>query len=79
MRQTSFLWPDHVIGKRESRRIREEHNELANHAEALAKALEAHLTAIGNYPHTPGLTYTDEMIVAKCDGHNALAAYREKP
>lgn len=25
-----FHWPDHVIGKRESRRIREEHNATVN-------------------------------------------------
>lgn len=35
--QTSWLWPDHVIGKRESRRLREQHNALANsHAELFA-------------------------------------------
>ena len=33
---TAFHWPDHVIGKRESRRIREDHNALYNsHAEIL--------------------------------------------
>lgn len=32
----SWLWPDHVIGKRESRRLRAQHNALVNaHAEAL--------------------------------------------
>ena len=31
-----WLWPDHVIGKRESRKLREEHNALINsHAELL--------------------------------------------
>lgn len=31
-----FWWPDHVIGKRESRAIREQHNALFNsHAELL--------------------------------------------
>jgi hypothetical protein len=40
MKTTSWLWPDHPIGKRESRRLREEHNKLVNsHAELLA-ALE---------------------------------------
>ncbi len=38
-----FHWPDHVIGKRESRRIREEHNatvnRLAERCDRLAKAL----------------------------------------
>ena len=37
MKQTTWHWPDHVIGKRESRRLREEHNELADsHAELVA-------------------------------------------
>ena len=38
MRHKPFLWPDRIIGKRESRRIREEHNAAIN---ALADALEA--------------------------------------
>lgn len=33
---SSWLWPDRVIGKRESRRLREEHNRVVNnHAELL--------------------------------------------
>ena len=37
MKQITWHWPDHVIGKRESRRLREEHNELANsHADLVA-------------------------------------------
>ena len=37
----AILWPDHVIGKRESRIIRDNHNALYNsHAQLLA-ALEA--------------------------------------
>lgn len=37
MKHTPFLWPDHVIGKRESRAIREAQNALYNsHAELLA-------------------------------------------
>ncbi len=35
----SWLWPDHVIGKRESRRLREEHNETVNAGAGLADAL----------------------------------------
>ena len=36
-RWASWLWPDHIIGKRESRRLREEHNALLNsHAEMYA-------------------------------------------
>jgi hypothetical protein len=35
----SWLWPDHNIGKRESRKLREEHNEVVEeHAELLAAA-----------------------------------------
>lgn len=38
----AFHWPDHVIGKRESRRIRDEHNALFNsHAELLAACQNA--------------------------------------
>lgn len=37
MSHHAFHWPDHTIGKRESRRIRDEHNALFNsHAELLA-------------------------------------------
>ena len=39
MRHKSFLWPDHVIGKRESRRIREEHNAAINDMSELLEAL----------------------------------------
>ncbi len=34
---TSWLWPDRVIGKRESRDLRDEHNRLVNsHADLLS-------------------------------------------
>lgn len=39
MRHKSFLWPDHIIGKRESRRIREEHNAAINDMSELLEAL----------------------------------------
>ena len=43
---TSWLWPDHRIGIRESRRLREEHNALVNsHAEAI-EACRAVLASI---------------------------------
>lgn len=36
-----WLWPDREIGKRESRKLREEHNRAVNeHAEMLAVLLE---------------------------------------
>jgi len=43
-----WLWPDHTAGKREMRRLREEHNAAVNsHAELLdlAKMIEAWLCA----------------------------------
>ena len=39
MRHKSFLWPDHIIAKRESRRIREEHNAAINDMSELLEAL----------------------------------------
>jgi hypothetical protein len=37
---TAFHWPDHTIGKRESRAIRESHNALYNDYHRLVAALE---------------------------------------
>lgn len=37
----SWLWPDHNIGLRESRRLREEHNALVNSHAALVSACES--------------------------------------
>ena len=44
MRHKSFLWPDHNIGKRESRRIREEHNAAINDMSELLEALRETLS-----------------------------------
>lgn len=46
MKHKSFLWPDHVISKAESRRIRDEHNAAIN---ALAGALSACRMVIDNW------------------------------
>ena len=35
-----WLWPDHVAGKRETRRLREEHNKLANEHHDLRIAMD---------------------------------------
>lgn len=35
-----WLWPDHVIGKRESRRLREEHNAAVNILDPMREALK---------------------------------------
>lgn len=37
----AWLWPDRTIGKRESRILREEHNEAINQRAELLEALEA--------------------------------------
>lgn len=37
----SWLWPDKVIGKRESRRLRDEHNALANSHDKLLAVCKA--------------------------------------
>lgn len=42
----TWLWPDHVAGKRETRRLREEHNKLAcEHHELRVKMEEIHQMA----------------------------------
>ena len=35
-----WLWPDHIAGKRETRRLREEHNKLANEHHELRIAMD---------------------------------------
>ena len=40
-KHSPFLWPDRVIGKRESRKIREAHNALVNDYHALVEAVRA--------------------------------------
>ena len=58
MKQTTWHWPDHVIGKRESRRLREEHNALANSHAELMRALERIAAQCANtaktFPNAPG-------------------------
>lgn len=39
MAHTAFHWPDHVIGQRESREIREAHNALYNDYHELLEAV----------------------------------------
>lgn len=53
MKTKSWLWPDHTIGKRESRQLREEHNALVNsHAELLA-ALQAVTATARTFRNVP--------------------------
>jgi hypothetical protein len=39
-RHQFWHWPDHIIRKRESRRLRDEHNAAVNDAEELLQVLE---------------------------------------
>lgn len=41
MRTKSWLWPDHAIGKRESRRLRDEHNTLVNQGARMFEVLQS--------------------------------------
>lgn len=43
----SWLWPDRVIGKRESRALREEHNRLVNAHVALVEACKLSRVNVG--------------------------------
>lgn len=50
---TCWLWPDHNIGKRESRRLREEHNRMANEHHCLLE-IERQLDALCNQMSAAG-------------------------
>lgn len=50
MKHTAFHWPDHVIGKRESRRIRDAHNALFNSHAELLEALRKALAILNTIP-----------------------------
>ena len=53
-----WLWPDHAIGKQESRQLREEHNAVVNsHAELLAACVEYVHAANGNDDRGCGAAY----------------------
>ena len=45
----AFLWPDHVISARDSRRIREEHNALLNSHANLLAALEEMMSVFSDH------------------------------
>ena len=70
MTTQSWLWPDRTIGKRESRRLREEHNALVNEHTAMLDALRELLREVDAH-----LDYeTDvEMGVAADVAHTILA------
>jgi len=51
-KHTAFHWPDHVIGKRESRQIKEAHNALYNDFHDLLEALRDLLAYANDYSDT---------------------------
>ena len=75
-KQTTWHWPDHVIGKRESRRLREEHNALANSHAELVLIAQAYRNYLKTMAHTDGevATYhhiSDVLAKAKEAGHDS--------
>ena len=73
MNQTTWHWPDHVIGKRESRRLREEHNALAgNHNELVAA-----LSQLLNTCELNTDDITDNAVALVGDARAALAKAKE--
>lgn len=76
MKQTCWHWPDHVIGKRESRRLREEHNALANSHHELLSIAQAYRNMLKTMAHTDGEVATFhhiEEVLAKAKevGHDS--------
>ena len=64
----AFHWPDHVISKRESRRIRDEHNELFNsHAELLEalRRLVSRALVLDQSATVDGLANCDALAQAR--------------
>ena len=61
-KQTTWHWPDHVIGKRESRRLREEHNALANSHAELVLIAQAYRNYLKTMAHTDGEVATFHHI-----------------
>ena len=74
MKQTTWHWPDHVIGKRESRRLREEHNALANSHSELVAVLSQLLNS-GELMDDKVLTDSTSALCG--DGWLALAKAKE--
>ena len=60
----TWLWPDRVIGKRESRELREEHNALVNHLYGLHPMQSIAWTG-GSGPTAPSGITTMEAAYAK--------------
>jgi hypothetical protein len=57
----AWLWPDHVIGKREARRLREEHNAAVNERADLLAALQSVLDSV------PFASYRGDGELEECE------------
>jgi len=56
----TWLWPDHEISKSESRRLREEHNALANSHADLMRALRDTVYALEQIDRAiPGASFSN--------------------
>lgn len=62
---SSWLWPDRVIGKRESRQLREEHNRLVNSSAALVAAIDGILACVDRPGGTIRTISADAIIAAR--------------
>jgi len=56
-----WLWPDHAIGKRESRRLREEHNATVNECAELLAACNSVLDSV------PFASYRGDGELEECE------------
>ena len=66
-----WLWPDHIIYKRESRRLREEHNATVNSHADLLEALEELIIEVDTWedPEHETPTYQNaRAAIAKARG-----------
>jgi hypothetical protein len=77
MNYRSWLWPDHVIGKRESRKLREEHNQLVNHCVKLQEACNKMLALFQGPNGEFQEQYEDQLSVA-CEIADAAIAEATK-
>jgi hypothetical protein len=69
-RHSFWHWPDKIIRKRESRRLRDEHNAAVNDAEMLLEALLGihGLTSISSLGFMPDVKKIAETAIAKAKG-----------
>ena len=71
-----WLWPDHSIGKRESRRLREEHNAAVNE---LGTALDLLSSIVNHAAHEDALSGRRVLMVRALLERNGRDPLRVKP